>query len=102
MDSLEFKVLKKGYWLYGTKNVSVSILEISVDFFQELKRFEFEEINDPPLLNNQGLQYLICYGDENKLEHDPFFADNSVFFGGLSYKEALEKLKDLWQLVIWS
>ena len=102
MNRLDYIIKKEGYWVYGIKKIPVHILEISVDYNLEYRKFEFEDTsNDQPRLNKEGKQYIITYGNISDLSDNPFFSECSLNFGGLTIQEALETSQELWNPIRW-
>jgi hypothetical protein len=103
MKTLDYKIQKTGYWLRGNQKVEVNILEITLDYELEYRKFEYEDVsNEPVKLNEKGNQYIITYGDISDLSNEPFFFRGSLHFGGLTLDEALEKAKTLWGPIYWN
>ena len=101
MNSKNFIIKKQGHWNHNNKQIPVYIIESSIDFELEFKKFECLDVaNEKPILNTNGKQYLLLYGDFKEFENSPFF-DGSVKFIGLDIEEAIENSKRYWGPIIW-
>ena len=97
-EDLKYSLEMSGEWQYdGVKSMPVKIFKLNFDFYYELDKDEFPDL-DPPILNSEGMQYVICWKDNNNFS---FRSDPTE--GGLTLADAISKAESIVkQRIVWS